>query len=125
MTKRESYSTTEREEYDLVSHFDEGSCDEEEEEHPISEKEYEEEVNDLEYKYAIPMNPHTYPEVRSKNSSPSCFVNKGNNNSGNRRQGDPTSQTFNTSVPRENIMAKNDIKLSIFNGNRLEDTEQH
>ena len=67
----------------------------------------------------------TSPEVRCRNSYPSGFVNQDNNTSGNIKQGIPTSQTFNPTLPRTNKMVENDIKLSIFNGNGLEDPEQH
>ena len=71
------------------------------------------------------MTPCTSPKVISRNSSPISFVNQSNNNSGNNRQGTPTSQTFNPTVARTNIMVENDIKLPIFNGNGLEDPKQH
>ena len=71
------------------------------------------------------MTPCTSLEVIYRQSTASGFVNQSNNNSGNNRQGDPTSQTFNTTVPRTNIMVENDIKLPIFNGNELEDLKQH
>ena len=77
------------------------------------------------YEYTIPSTPRTSLEVRSRNSSPSGFVNQGNNNSGNSKQGTPTSQTFNLSVPRTNIMVGNYINLPIFNGYVLEDPVQH
>ena len=107
----------------MTSHFDEGSYDEEEEYYPISERE--EEAPDPEYEYGTLMNPLIYLEVRFRNSSPSRFVNTTNNNSGNSGQGSPASQTFFPRVPRVNIMAGNDIKLSIFNGNGLEHLEKH
>ena len=43
MTRRGSCSTTRGEDYKSTLHFDEGSCDEEEEYQPISEREEEEE----------------------------------------------------------------------------------
>ena len=43
-----------------MSHFDEGSCNEQEDYYPISEREEEEaEAPNPEYEYKIPMNPHT------------------------------------------------------------------
>ena len=71
------------------------------------------------------MNPHTSMEVRSRKSSPSGFVNTSNNNFGNSGKWIPYSHTFYPAVPRTNIMARNDIKLSIFNGNGLEYPEKH
>ena len=64
-------------------------------------------------------------EVRYRNTSPSGFVNQNNNNSGNNNQGTPTSGKFHSTIPRVNKMAQNDIKLSIFIGNWLEDPKQH
>ena len=53
-TRRGSCSTTGGEDYPLASHFDEGSCDKEEEYQPIFEKEEEEEVLYPGYGYDIP-----------------------------------------------------------------------
>ena len=109
------------EDYDLVSHFNEGSYDEEEEYQPIPKNEEEEEAPSSKCGYTIPTTPRTFPEVRSRNSSPSGFVNKSNNSHGNSGRGIPTIQI----VPRMNRITRNDIKLPIFNGNGLEDLEQH
>ena len=104
-TRRGSCSMTRGEDYPLVSHFDEVYCHEEEDYQPISEKE-EEEAPYTKYEYNIPMTSCTSPEVISINSS-------------------PTSQNINTSVPRENIMIGNDIKLLIFNVNGVENPKKH
>ena len=40
-------------------------------------------------------------------------------------QGSPTSPYFVSTLPTTNTMAGAKIKLPIFNGNRLEDPEQH
>ena len=98
------------------------SCNKEEEYQAISKREEEEaEAPDIEYEYGTPTTPCRYMEVISRNSSPSGFVNTTNNNRGNNRQGSLGSQTFFPNVPGVNIMARNDIKLPIFNGNGLED----
>ena len=115
MTRRGSCSMTGGEDYDLASHFDKGSCEEEDEYHPIPKNEEEEEAPDLEYEYAIPTIPRTSPEVRSRNSSPSRFVNTSNTNCGNSRQGSIAREMLYPEVPRTNIMVGNDIKLPIFN----------
>ena len=81
MTRRGSCSTTRVEDYELMSHFDEGSCDEEEEYQPISERE--EEALDPKYKYGTPTTLRTSLDVRSRNSSPNGFVNQSNNSGGN------------------------------------------
>ena len=117
---------TRGEDCELNSHSDSGSCDEEEEYKPISKREEEEaEAPDPEYEYGTLTTPCTSPQVRYINSSPSGFVNTTNNNSGNSGQGSPTSQTFCPSITGVNIMAGNDIKLPIFNGNGLEDPKHH
>ena len=125
MTRRGSCGTTGGQEYELASHLDVGSCDEEEKYQRVFEKEDEEEATYLEYEYNILITPHTYPQVRYRNSSPSGCINQSNNNNGNSRQGIPTRQTFNPTVPRTNIMVRNDIKLPIINGNGLEYPKQH
>ena len=48
-----------------------------------------------------------------------------NTNTVNSGQGSTTSQNFVSTVPTTNTMAGDDIKLPIFNGNGLEDPEQH
>ena len=67
-----------------MSHFEGGSCDEEEEYQTIPERE-EEEARDPKYEYETPTTLRTSPEVRSKNSSSSGFVNTSNTNFGNSR----------------------------------------
>ena len=57
--------------------------------------------------------------------SPSNYVHTSNTNTVNRGQGSPNSQNFVPAVPLTNTMAGDDIKLPIFNGNGLEDPEQH
>ena len=80
MTIRRSCSTTRGEDYELTSHFDEGSCDEGEEYQPILKREEESQAPDLEYEYKTPTTPHTSQEVRYRNSSPTRFVNISNTN---------------------------------------------
>ena len=120
-----SCSATEGEDYELLLHIDGGSCNEEEEYQLIFEEAEEEEAQDPGKYYDIPMNPCTSPQVISRNTSPSGFDNSTNNSSGTSSHGTPTSRIFNSIVPRVNIMAGNDIKLQIFNGNGLEDLEKH
>ena len=88
---------------------------------PLYEREEDEKSPDPKYKFDTHTTLRTSSEVRSRNSSPSGFVNKSNNSGGNRRQRIPTSQA----TPRTNIMVRNDIKFSIFNGNGLENLEKH
>ena len=57
--------------------------------------------------------------------SPSGFVNTSNTNTANSGQRSSGSQPFFPNVPGVNIMAGNNIKLPIFNGNGLEDPEKH
>ena len=121
VTIRGSHGMTGVEDYDLALHFDKGSCDEEEEYQPIPKKEEEEETPYPEYEYTTHTTPRTSLELRSRNSYPNYFVNQGNNSCGDNKQGIPTCQE----VPRMNIMPGNDIKFPIFNGNGLEDLEQH
>ena len=118
---------TKRRDYKLASHFNKGSCDEEEEYQLISEKEDEEEAPNPYQQYDIPATPHTSPgpEVISRNTSPIGFFDHNNNNSGNNNQGSSTSRSFNSTIPRVNRMDGNDINLLIVNGNGLEDLEQH
>ena len=87
----------------------------------------EEEVPDPHQDYSIPMTPRTSPrpKVRSRNTSPGGFVNNNNYNYGNGSQGIPTSGKFNSTIPILNRMDINDIQLSIFNGNGLEDPERN
>ena len=126
VTRRGSCSMTRGEVYELTSHFEGGSCDEEDEYQPISKREEEEEeAPNPEYEYGTPTTLHTSLKVRSRNSSHSGFSNISNNNCGNSGQGSPFSQTSYPIVPRTNIMAGNDIKLPIFNGNGLEYPKQH
>ena len=66
---------TETEDYNLESKFDEGSCDEEEEYHPIPRKEKEEEAPNLECEYTIPTTPCKSLEVIPRNLSPYGIVN--------------------------------------------------
>ena len=75
--------------------------------------------------YDTPTTLHTSPEVRSRNSSLSGFVNTSNTNAMSSRQGSLASQIFCPTVIGVNIMARNDIKLPIFNGNGLEYSCQH
>ena len=67
----------------------------------------------------------TSPKVRSRNLSPSGFVTTSNTNVVNSEQESLTSQKLYLSVIVANIMAGNDIKFPIFNGNGLEDPEEH
>ena len=60
-----------------------------------------------------------------RSSFQNLIVNTTKNNSGNTGEGSPASQTFCPGVPGANIMAENDIKLLILNGNGLEDPKQH
>ena len=73
-----------------------------------------------ENEYNTPTTPCTSPEVRSRNSSPSGFVNINSTNDVNSGQGSPTTQKNFPSASRTSIMAGTDIKLPIFNGNGLE-----
>ena len=119
--KRGECSKTKGEDYEWELHFDKGYCNEQEEYLPIPKKEEEEETPNPEYEYGIPTTSHPSLEVRLRNSSPNGFLNQSNNNRGNRRQGIPTKQA----IPRMNIIIGNDIKLTIFNINGLEDPKQH
>ena len=78
----------------------------------------------LYYNYGTPTNPRTSSVVRSRNSSPSIFLNTSNNNSGNSGHGSPASQNLCPRAQGVNIMDGNDIKLLIFNGNGLENQEK-
>ena len=68
------------EDYELMSHFDEGSCDKEEEYQSISEEDKEIEAPDPNHQYDTPTTLCISLEVRSRNSSPSGFVNTSNTN---------------------------------------------
>ena len=78
-----------------MSQIDEGSCDEEEKYQPIFEEE--EELEDSvenprpKHEYNTPTMPHTSPEVRSRNLSPSRPVNTNSTNDVNSGQGSPGS----------------------------------
>ena len=116
VTRSGSCSMNRGQEFEFTSHIDGDSSKDEEEYHTIPEREETgKESLDLKYKYDIPMTSRTSSEVRSRDLSPSRFVNTSNINCGNSRQGSPSSQTFYPAVPRTNIMARNDIKLLIFN----------
>ena len=69
--------------------------------------------------------PTTLPKVRSRDLSPSNSVNTSTTNTVNSGQGSQTNPNFVSIVPPANKMARDDIKLPIFNGNELEDPEQH
>ena len=84
--------------YDLTSHFDEGSCNEEEEYRSVSKQEEEAKYLDPEHEYDTPTTVHTLSEVRSRNSSLGGFVNTSNTNNVNSGQGSLTSQNFFLSV---------------------------
>ena len=94
VTWRRSCSTTRGWDYELTSHLEEGSCDEEEEYQLISEGEEESKESTeslrIEHEYCIPTMLHKSPEVRYKNSSLSGFVNINSNNALNNRQGSMT-----------------------------------
>ena len=75
--------------------------------------------------YTLPRTPHTSPEVRLRDLSPSNSINTSNANAVNKRQGSSTGQNFKPTIPTINIMAGADIKLPIFNGNMLEYPKQH
>ena len=75
---------TRGEDYESESHFNIGSCGKEEEYQPIPKKEEEEETPYPEYEYTTHTTPRTSLELRSRNSSPSGFVNQSNNGHGNR-----------------------------------------
>ena len=66
-------------------------------------------------------------EVRPKSALKCGFVNHSNSNSRDSNKGVPTCRTFNSnfSIPQVNKMSGSDIKLPRFNGNGLEDPEQH
>ena len=68
---------------------------------------------------------NTSPEVISRDLYPSAFVNTSSTNIVNSGQGSSTSQNFVTTVLAINTMDGSNIKLPIFNGNGLEDLEQH
>ena len=92
VTGRGSSSMTRGEDYELMLHLNEGSCDEEEEYQPISKREEEEaEAPDPENEYDTPTTTCTSLDVISRNSSPSDFVNTSNTNVANNGQGNPTS----------------------------------
>ena len=57
--------------------------------------------------------------------SPSDSVNTSTTNTVNSRQGSSTHPNFVPTVPPANIMDGANIKLPIFNGNGLEDANQH
>ena len=125
VTRGGNCSVARGEDDELALYLDRGSCDKEEEYPPISEEAEEEEAPNPGQDYGIPVTPHTSPKVRSIKTSPCGFANPTNNNSGTSRQGTPTREIFNSIVTRLNRMDENDVKLSIFNGNGLEDLEQH
>ena len=86
VTKRRSCNRTGGDDYDLTSHLEGGSCNEEEEYLPLYEREEDEKSPDPKYEYDTHTTLRTSSEVRSRNSSPSGFVNQSNNSGGNRRQ---------------------------------------
>ena len=111
----------------LVLHFNKGSCEEEDEYRPISNKE-EEESLDPEYGYDIPTTPHTYPgtEIRPKSALKCPFIIYSNSNSQDSSQGVPPGGTFNSNstIPQVNKTSRSDIKLPLFSGNGLEYPDQ-
>ena len=82
MTRRVSCSTIEIRDYELEPHINGEYCDEEEEYRLISEEE-KQEAPDPYHNYNIPTTPRTSlePEVRTKSTSKSGFVDHSNNNS--------------------------------------------
>ena len=108
-----------------MSYLDEGSCDKEEEYRSISkgDKELEEstEAPDMKHGYNSLTTMHVSPKVRSRDLSPSEFVNTSSTNAVNSRQRSLSSQNFVPTIPTINTMAGIGIKLPIFNRNGLED----
>ena len=115
----------EKEGYKIPSYLDEGSCDEEEEYHLISEGYKESEESTESWKQEHAYESPTVPEVRSRDLSPSNSLNTSNTNIVNSGQGSQTSPTFVMTVTSANTMVGDKIKFPIFNGNGLEDLEQH
>ena len=113
---------TEGRDYELEPRLDGESYDEEEEYRLIPEDE--EETLDPDQDYDIPTNPRTSTttEVRPKSALKCGFVNHSNSNNRDSSQGIPIGQTFNSNstIPQVNRMSGSDIKLPIFNGNRLD-----
>ena len=113
----------------MASHFDRGSCDEEEEYQSISEADEESQESTeaalSECGNNTPESPRASPEEIYTDLYPSKFVNTSNTNVVNRIQAIPARQTFLPYTPTVNIMVGFDIKLPIFNGNGLEDPKQH
>ena len=79
--------------------------------------------------YEIPTNSHTSlaSKLRPKSVSKCFFSNQSNSNSQDSGKKVPTVGPSNSgsSVPQRHKMAEDDMKLPIFNGNGLEDAEQH
>ena len=129
--RRGSCSTEQEEEgYKFTSYLDEGSFNEEEVYQLISEenKESEESTKALEPEHVL--NSPMVPEVRTREPYPSISVNTSSTNAVNRGQGSLTSPHFVPTIHAVNTvpvnpMAGTDIKFPIFNGNGLEDPEQH
>ena len=95
MFERGSCSTEQEEEgYEFASYLDEGSYDKEEEYEPISEGDKESEESNEAPKHERVHNSPTVPEVRSRNLSPSIYVNSSSTNTVNSRKGSLTSPSF-------------------------------